>query len=123
MHGISDNPELLIFFSQFKTLIELLPIFIYGAVAGLASYLNSDSKERKNFIRLFKVILFNSILCATIYGLALEFGLSYLAAVSLGAFVSLMGLDKTLDVGDKLFSLIRSGPKKDDKGCNNHERH
>lgn len=110
MNGLADTPEIFIFFYEYKTFIELLPIFIYGAFAGLASYLNG-SDENKNIGKVFKVAMFNSVLCAAIYGLSRELGLSYLAAISLGAFISLMGLDKTLDIGDKVLSLIRSTKK------------
>lgn len=91
--------------SQFAEYTTLIPIAFIGAMMGLIRYVGLDepSKSKKELI---KTILTSLALATIVFSIltAIE-SLPYLAKVGISASVAFFGIDKAIEIIQKLISL------------------
>lgn len=93
---------LLEIFPNLKHYLELVPICMVGLIAGVASYFG-DGDEQRCLTRGIKAIITSTFLCIVTYSmLAMVEGIPYLAKVGVGATIGYFGIDKTIDLLQKL---------------------
>lgn len=82
--------------------IELLPICFVGIVSGCINYLQVESAGKKETIR---IIITSSFLTILTYAILTSTSLPYLACVGISAAVGYFGIDKAIELAQKLLSL------------------
>lgn len=85
---------------HFKDYNELFPILFVGLFAGLASYYADDSRKK-----IVKVVLTSLFLTLLVFTLLTMADLPYLAKVGISAGAGYFGIDKSLELIQKLLSL------------------
>lgn len=84
-------------FSDFK---ELIPIFCVGLFAGLASYYADDSNKK-----ITKIVITSTFLTLLVFTILTMADLPYLAKVGISAGAGYFGIEKSLELIQKLLSL------------------
>lgn len=93
---------LLEIFPNLKHYLELMPICMVGLIAGVASYFG-DGDEQRCFRRGVKAVVTSMFLCVVTYAmLGMVEGIPYLAKVGVGATIGYFGIDKTIELLQKL---------------------
>lgn len=92
--------------TQIENYIELIPVVFVGLFAGLISYLQSEEEnQNKKMKYIFKVIITSSFLTLIVFSILTATNLPYLACVGISAGVGYFGIDKAIEVAQKLISL------------------
>ena len=93
-------------------LLELIPLFIIGALCGLASYftnkgIETDHKDEdtdkaltnKEIVkRIIATITYSGMLCAITYAILNVTDFNYLAKVGIASAIALLGIDGALNI-------------------------
>lgn len=87
--------------------IELLPVCFVGIFAGFISYLQIDAEEKKqgSFKHILRVVITSSFLTLVVFSILTATNLPYLACVGISAGVGYFGIDKAIDLAQKLINL------------------
>lgn len=86
-------------FTEFKNYKELIPISCVGLLAGIASYYADDAPKR-----IIKVIITSSFLTILVFTILTMSDLPYLAKVGIAAGAGYFGIDKSLELIQKLLA-------------------
>lgn len=88
--------------------LNLLPIILVGLFSGLASYYKDEKEGDKKQKHLINASLTSCFLCFLTYSLLSDVNsLGYVSKVGIAAAVGYFGIDKTLDLIQKIFEIIR----------------
>lgn len=93
-------------------LFELIPLFIIGALCGLASYftnkgIESDHKDENTgetmsskeiAKRIIATTIYSGMLCAITYAILNVTDFNYLAKVGIASAIALLGIDGALNI-------------------------
>lgn len=90
--------------------IELVPIVVLGLFAGLAKFfqLDEDSTKKATLRVLFGFSLSSMVVCTIIYAALDSTALTYLTKFAIAGLVAFFGIDKALDIAQRLLSLRNS---------------
>lgn len=86
--------------TQFSDFKELIPILFVGLFAGLASYYADDSNKK-----IAKIIITSTFLTLLVFTILTAADLPYLARVGISAGAGYFGIDKSLELIQRLLSL------------------
>lgn len=107
---------LLITFPNLHNYIELIPVGIVGILAGIISYLQNTqtcSDKYRNLKHTLKVIVTSSFLTILTYSILTATSLPYLGNVGISAAVGYFGIDRAIELAQKLLNL--KGSKNENK--------
>lgn len=110
------NLELLLeIFPNLIHYVELFPVFIVALLAGLVSFYNqvneySTPKTKRDAVRIIGTSAFLGLIS---YSLLSATDLPYLARVGISAAIGFFGIDKTIEIVQKLLSLRNGGGQTD----------
>lgn len=93
-------------------LIELIPLFIIGALCGLASYFTNKGIEAEHkdestgealsskeiIKKILATTIYSGILCAITYAILNVTDFNYLAKVGIASAIALLGIDGALNI-------------------------
>lgn len=110
------NLELLLeIFPNLIHYVELFPVFIVALLAGLVSFYNQVNeygtpKTKRDAVRIIGTSAFLGLIS---YSLLSATDLPYLARVGISAAIGFFGIDKTIEIVQKLLSLRNGGGQTD----------
>lgn len=85
--------------------LSFLPIILVGLFSGVASYYKDENDKKKHLIN---VVLTSCFLCFLTYSLLSDINsMGYVSKIGIAAAVGYFGIDKTLDLIQKVFEIIR----------------
>lgn len=103
-------------FPELLHYLELIPVLVVSILAGVVSYYNRDSgdiPETKS--QAFKNIGTSAFLGVVTYSILSAVDLQYLAKIGISSCVAFFGIDKSIELVQKLLSLRSGGGKTDDQ--------
>lgn len=89
---------------------ELLPVLLMGILSGVVSYFNKDG-DRGAVRESIKAIITCAFLAVVTYAMLSASELPYLAKVGLSCAVGYFGIDKAIEIVQKLINLKNNAPK------------
>lgn len=104
--------EILELMPHLKHYLELIPVSLVALFAGIISYFNGDKAQRSKSYAI-KVIITSAFLALTAYTILSATDLPYLAKVGISAMIGFFGIDKSIELVQKLLSLKNNGGKKE----------
>lgn len=96
-----------LFLPNYREYFQLLPISIVGILAGVVSYYTAEYKEFKEAL---KVVITSVFLTIVVYSLLSATDLPYLAKVGISACVGYFGVEKAIELVQKIISLKNNNP-------------
>lgn len=101
---------LLEIFPNLKHYTQLLPVCFVGIFAGIVNYLqvkrnDCDLDDRYNIKATLKTVITSTFLTLLTYSILTATNLPYLACVGISATVGYFGLDKAIEIVQKIISL------------------
>lgn len=105
--------EILELMPHLKHYLELIPVSLVALFAGIISYFNGVDKAQRSKSYAIKVIITSAFLALTAYTILSATDLPYLAKVGISAMIGFFGIDKTIELVQKLLSLKNNGGKKE----------
>ena len=104
-----------LFLPNYREYFQLLPISIVGILAGVVSYYGSEGKQIKEAL---KIVVTSMFLTIVVYSLLSATDLPYLAKVGVSACVGYFGVEKAIELVQKILALKNNNPNanKDNKG-------
>ena len=103
-------------------LIRYLPLILMGLLCGFVRFIRAENElintkisqrekaklKRTRFIRCFEVVLTSAITGFIIFGALSHWSqFSYMVRIALSAAVALYGVDKVLDIAQRVLSMVR----------------
>ena len=87
--------------------LELMPVMIMGVLSGIVSYFNSgDAKDSNNaYKQAVKSILTCAFLAILAYSILSSTDLPYLAKVGISCAIGYFGIDKAIEIVQKIIAL------------------
>lgn len=105
---------LLLYFPNITHYLQLLPVSLVAILAGVVNYLGQDYCH-KSKMQTFKVVCTSAFLALLTYSILTATDLPYLAKVGISAAVGYFGIDKAIELVQKLLSLRNNNPDKGEK--------
>lgn len=108
--------QILTIFPNLVHYLELIPVCVISLIAGIISYYNTENKgELPSKYSSFKIIGTSAFLGVVTYSILSSTDLNYLAKVGVSSCIAFFGIDKSLELVQKLLSLRNGGGKSDDQ--------
>lgn len=91
-------------FPNLPAYLELVPVFIIGLCSGLVAFF-SDKTEQPTKFYAFKSIITSAFITIVMYGILSATDLPYLAKVAIACAVGFFGVDRAIEIVQKLIAL------------------
>lgn len=90
---------------------ELFPILIIGVLSGIANFCRKDSDEETeaNWRDFFYQFSSSILICGIVYAILDSTNFSYMTRWAIAGAVSFYGVDKALEIAQKLLNLRNGG--------------
>lgn len=94
-------------FPNIHKYLELMPVLLMGILSGIVSYFNNvcDNDLRKAYKQAFKSILTCAFLAILSYSILSATDLPYLAKVGISCAIGFFGIDKAIEIVQKIIAL------------------
>lgn len=94
--------EIMVIFPNLKEYIQLLPVSAVGLLSGFIRYY---SGEKRNLKEALKIVVTSVFLTLIAYSILTAIDLPYLARVGISAFVGHFGVDRAIELVQKMMSV------------------
>ncbi|MFC3847584.1 phage holin family protein [Helicobacter baculiformis] len=88
--------------AQLGELLQLLPIWLIGLLAGALNYFTNEKQSLKQAIG---IVLTSSFVCSCVFAILSATDLPYLARVGMSASVGYFGIERALDILKNLINI------------------
>lgn len=87
--------------------LELMPVLLMGILSGIVSYFNNGgaNDSRKAYKQAFKSIITCAFLAILAYSILSATDLPYLAKVGISCAIGFFGIDKAIEIVQKIIAL------------------
>ncbi len=99
------------YFNDFKAFLPLIPLLLIGLIAGLVNVFNLEAQSRTREA-IVKNMITSSFLCALTFTILEATDLPYLARVGISASIAYFGIDKAIEIVQKLLSMKNNNKEK-----------
>lgn len=93
--------------------IELLPVGCVALLAGVINYFNTEVKESNTKLYALKTITTSAFLGLIAYSMLSATDLPYLAKIGITAGIAFFGIDKAIELVQRIISLRNGGGQSD----------
>ena len=107
-------------FPHLPDYLELVPVFVIGLCSGLVAFFSDKSDNYTKFYA-FKSILTSAFLTIVMYGILSSTDLPYLAKVMFSCAVGFFGVDRAIEIAQKLIAM--KGSRTTDEVDKPREKH
>ena len=91
-------------FPNLPAYIELLPVFVIGLCSGIVAFFSDKSENHTKFYAI-KCIITSAFITIIMYSILAATDLPYLAKVGISCAVGFFGVDKAIEIVQKIIAL------------------